>query len=405
MSNETKQSEVLNIKGGHLDINEAKEAMLPFWKALKVDGIRCTPLLWGGPGCGKTTGLEQFGREQGLLTFTIRPSQTPEEETSGVSIVRDGVVIKTPPSYLAALKMVSDEVGSKGGLLIMDEINRASKSVVQQLFSLLLEGKMADVHLGNNVMVVATANPDTGEYKVMDFSDPALADRFCHLRVMGTNAGFAKWHAERPHTNGPIAKKIKGAMFNSCVKSNLMPEPTTRIVGGDHIPTKEPTDRSKELACAVLGHLEESELRGRIGVNIASGILGEKGASVLLTEFINMAEDINIESYLKGEYDDPKAKVYDTDGMIIFMPMVCAHITKKFRDDKATIDDRDVHLFSMFWANAHPERRGAICKTIKEYWGVTGYAKTMLALTAKKYKDAPTFDQYLLSIHSANAKK
>jgi hypothetical protein len=75
-------------------------------------------------------------------------------------------------------------------LIILDEINRATKDVVQGVFQLVYDKMIGPHILGDNVHVIALSNPPTDSYVVLEFDDEAFQDRFVHIKFEPTRQEF-----------------------------------------------------------------------------------------------------------------------------------------------------------------------------------------------------------------------
>jgi hypothetical protein len=75
-------------------------------------------------------------------------------------------------------------------ILFFDELNRASKDLLQAIFQLALEGTLHDYVLPENSAIIMAMNPATDDYSVLDFADKAFADRFVHINLDPTHEEF-----------------------------------------------------------------------------------------------------------------------------------------------------------------------------------------------------------------------
>ena len=75
-------------------------------------------------------------------------------------------------------------------ILHFDELNRASKDLLQGIFQLALEGEIHDYKLPEDSIVLFSMNPATDDYSVLDFADKAFADRFVHINLDPTHEEF-----------------------------------------------------------------------------------------------------------------------------------------------------------------------------------------------------------------------
>jgi hypothetical protein len=155
-----------------MKINRIKEVVRYMWKYKVTEPL----VLVGHRGIGKTQTLYDLG----------------EEEKCHVEILRLGS--KNDVGDLLGMPYVTDEKETKyaapvwyqrllqGGILVLDEVNRAKPSLHDAVMQ-LLDGRKFDVYeLPSNVIIVAIMNPTTEEYDVSEF-DAAMVDRGIFVKV------------------------------------------------------------------------------------------------------------------------------------------------------------------------------------------------------------------------------
>lgn len=163
-----------------MNITQTKQAL----KVLEKAGV--TPLLIGHKGTGKTELVNQYAKENGFdSVITIRLGQA---DGTGDLIGLADFATKENGDKVTKF-IVPDILSSKGNyILFLDEINRASKDLLQAIFELVYDRRMSinGFKLPTNCMIVAAMNPATENYDVLDFQDEAFSDRFCHIKVENT---------------------------------------------------------------------------------------------------------------------------------------------------------------------------------------------------------------------------
>ena len=82
-------------------------------------------------------------------------------------------------------------------ILFFDELNRASKDLLQAIFQLALEGTLHDYTLPADSLIIMAMNPATDDYSVLDFADKAFADRFVHINLDPTHEEFHSYMNSR----------------------------------------------------------------------------------------------------------------------------------------------------------------------------------------------------------------
>lgn len=142
-----------------------------------------TPHLVGHKGVGKSSLMQQLGKEWGYDNIIdLRIGQISDvAELQGLPIEKDGVMTYARPWWMP-----------KEGktLIVLDEINRATKDVVQGVFQLVYDKQIGPHKLSEDTHIIALSNPPTDEYITLDFSDEAFQDRFVHIKFEPTLSEF-----------------------------------------------------------------------------------------------------------------------------------------------------------------------------------------------------------------------
>lgn len=147
-----------------------------------------TPCLVGVAGSGKTSIWGQIYKELGFEECVIlRPALLADSaDLIGLpefEIVKKYGKAEKTTSFMRPKWLPFD--GDKV-LIIVDEINRASKDVSNALFGLIEAEKpfIGEYQLPEGCKVVATCNPPTDNYAgVLDFADSAWSSRLCFIKI------------------------------------------------------------------------------------------------------------------------------------------------------------------------------------------------------------------------------
>ena len=132
-------------------------------------------LLWGDPGTGKTQTVERFAREARWHTESVIASLHEPTDFGGLPVrTKDGVTFE-PPAWA---RRVAEHDGPS--LVFFDEVNTATPATQNALMRVVLEGRVGELDLGEDVRFVAAANPPAQNAGAWDLSAP-LANRFGHL--------------------------------------------------------------------------------------------------------------------------------------------------------------------------------------------------------------------------------
>lgn len=136
--------------------------------------VRVPVVLWGGPGSGKTSAVREMAASAELPCETVIASIREPSDFAGLPVIRDDVVVMSPPSWAQRL------ADGGAGVLFLDEVSTAPPAVQAALLRVVLERTVGDLVLPDGIAVVAAANPPEQAADGWDLAAP-LANRFCHL--------------------------------------------------------------------------------------------------------------------------------------------------------------------------------------------------------------------------------
>ncbi|MFC7528423.1 AAA family ATPase [Actinoplanes sp. GCM10030250] len=136
-------------------------------------------LLWGEPGIGKTSALNQLADALGLPLTTVIASVHEPSDFAGLPVVGDDPAVQgvpmAPPDWAVRLARTGK------GLLFLDELSTAPPAVQAALLRVVLERRVGALRLPPGIRIVAAANPRASAADGWELSAP-LANRFVHLR-------------------------------------------------------------------------------------------------------------------------------------------------------------------------------------------------------------------------------
>lgn len=141
-------------------------------------------LLKAKHGVGKSNTVKQVAEEMGWGFYDVRLSQCEVGDIKGLPY-RDGNIMK-----FAKPEWFPTDPESKG-ILFFDEVNRATKDVLQAIFEICLDRRLDGVKLPDGWRVVAAINADD-DYDVIEL-DPALSDRWFHIDFDPTAEEWLDW--------------------------------------------------------------------------------------------------------------------------------------------------------------------------------------------------------------------
>jgi len=184
--------------------DQVKNDIIKLYRS-KVNGGRAKPIfIYGAPGIGKTeivtqaaselgVGLQiidlQFMNPEDFLGIPSRHDIKPVQVEGGVLVDPGaGFTRSNPPKLLPQ----SNLENGKGGIIFMDEMNRANKVVLNSIMQFVQKGRIGEYQLPDKWVIVAAGNRPEEAEGVADF-DFALADRFTIKNYVPTVERWASW--------------------------------------------------------------------------------------------------------------------------------------------------------------------------------------------------------------------
>lgn len=140
-------------------------------------------LLEGPTGIGKSELVAQVAKELGIDFAVLDLSLLEPPDLVGLPIIEHGRTRYATPTSLPT---------SGSGLLLLEELNRADRSVQQPALQLLTARKLHEYELPTGWVPLAAINPEDGEYQVAPL-DPALRCRFLQLKVRADVRSWRVW--------------------------------------------------------------------------------------------------------------------------------------------------------------------------------------------------------------------
>lgn len=165
-----------------MNITQLKQS-LPF---LIKSGL--VPNIIGKHGIGKSSVVAQYAKDNG---YSFHPFFLGQMSDNGdllglPEFDRDASGKALSVSFIHPAKLPK----KPRSILFFDELNRASKELLQAIFQLALEGTLHDYTLPEDSAIIMAMNPATDDYSVLDFADKAFADRFVHINLDPSHEEF-----------------------------------------------------------------------------------------------------------------------------------------------------------------------------------------------------------------------
>lgn len=142
--------------------------------------------IWGAPGIGKSSIVEQFAAAVGLPCVSLLGSQLAPEDIIGVPRIVAGRSEFCPPRSIARTEPYC---------LFLDELNACSQEVQKAFYSLILERRIGEYRMPEGSIVVAAGNRAQDSAITRPLSS-ALLNRMVHVELTADSRVWLEWAAE-----------------------------------------------------------------------------------------------------------------------------------------------------------------------------------------------------------------
>lgn len=142
--------------------------------------------IWGAPGIGKSSLVNQFADAVGLPCVSLLGSQLAPEDILGVPRIEGGCSVFCPPKMIARKEPYC---------LFLDELNACSQEVQKAFYSLILDRRVGEYELPEGSVVIGAGNraQDSAIVKTMS---SALINRMFHMQLGVSQKQWLKWAYE-----------------------------------------------------------------------------------------------------------------------------------------------------------------------------------------------------------------
>lgn len=278
--------------------------------ALDVD----IPLsIWGRAGIGKTQLVHQVAQERNMDLLVLYLHHMDKEDISGFPFPDPN----DPHSVLMRVKKTLPREKSKrnGTIVFLDEWNRADKSVVNAIFTLMERPRRAgDLVLPDDVRVILSANPSGGSYAVNEAEmDPAIRRRAMHIGMIPSISAFLEYAQKGfvptvASEARPLPKLVQERTFHRSVVSYIrahrqalydMEAHNAGRVGANPASWEKVSQLLYQIE-AVHKDLASKEPVLRM---LTSGLIGLKATSDFVTEVLHQdADSVDPDEILDGDF-------------------------------------------------------------------------------------------------------
>jgi len=266
--------------------------------------------IWGPPGIGKSSLVEQFAMEVGLDVVTLLGTQLAPEDLIGVPQIVDGKSRFCPPEAIAR---------EDAYLLFLDELNASSSEVQKAFYSLIHDRRLGNYKLHKNSVVVGAGNRAHDQAITRQMSS-ALINRMVHVELEPNSKDWIAW-AQRNDVYPDIIDYVRAhpdQLFSAPPK------------------TQEPfsTPRSWHILSDCLKSYNTTPDVQKTWV-LAQGVLSPSHAAQFKTFTQVRREKFNVEELLRGEKTWPRPTDGDTSLLYTVVQTVKSQILRRLPPDAA----------------------------------------------------------------------
>ena len=228
--------------------------------------------VWGSFGLGKTEIVRQVLARMGYsLIDWYRGSQATPDTFAGVPYLVDGELRRAKPELLRAIE--AERAAGRRPAVFLDELNLSSPSMLAAMLQFLLDRRLGEHAIGDDVPVIAAGNLSTDGSLVTSLPLPA-ANRMVHVHYLGPTA--SEW----------LDWAVKAGIHHS-VQAFIKAEPRW-LCGYDEVKDgldemgRVPTPRSWKFVSDVL-HLHDRKQVDDIGLRMAAAAsrVGDSAAAAM----------------------------------------------------------------------------------------------------------------------------
>ena len=277
---------------------------------MKIMSVGEIPLLVGHFGVGKTDLIREIAKETNRELVILILSQMEPGDLIGLPARGEDKTVFLKPDWWPE---------NDNTILLLDEINRAHRSIRNAIMQLLIDKRIHNHVLPEGVWIAAAMNPPDDEYDQAELiTDPAFISRFFVLEINPDPQEWVKW-SEKNGVHESVRRFI-----------NSYPEFLSSSRSVSIRADLKPSPRSWYKLGKVLSALSKNEIN-EYGYTLAAGIIGPEAAKVFYDTFLRNSKIPSAEKILLEGLN------VDLDGIDDYNSLVV-----RVMDFLSSMDDEDI---------------------------------------------------------------
>ena len=270
--------------------------------------------IWGAPGIGKSSLVQDLAAAVGLPCVSLLGSQLAPEDLIGVPQISDGVSRFCPPAAIARREPYC---------LFLDELNACSQEVQKAFYSLIHERRIGEYQLPAGLVVIGAGNRAQDAAIVKPMSS-ALLNRMVHVHLKASPRQWLDW-ASRNALHARVIEYIQQRPDHLWSAPPKHEEPFS-------------TPRSWHMLSDALGAHDGEVAEERLKA-LAYGTLSPHHAGQFCA-FVKLTGDrFRLAAIIKGEAGWP-ADERERDMLYFLAQSFRAHLIKELPAEKTTVEGR-----------------------------------------------------------------
>jgi hypothetical protein len=285
--------------------------------------------VWGPPGVGKSDMVNQVASEfPNSAVVDLRMALMDPTDIKGVPYYSQG---DNTMKWATPSELPSVEFANKHDIvfLFLDELNSAPPAVQAAAYQLILNRKVGQYTLPDNVVLIAAGNR-MGDKGVTYRMPSPLANRFMHLEIRVDFEDWEQWaitNEVHPHVVG-FLKQFKGDLF--CF---------------------DPTQHDRAFATprtwSFVSDMLDDDLPDSANTDMVAGLVGEGMAIKFMAHRKHAADLPDPADVLSGKVTTFKSK--EVSAAYAMVVSLCYELKSRYEDGKRTSKLDDFHKSADNW--------------------------------------------------------